>query len=245
MLRHLFSIIMIFVAAVCPAADDVDAIAAKAQRFFNYGEWPNAGAMYSLLIDARPTDAGVYGHAIVVAAMQGDTVHQVDLTHRALKALVPVDSIFASVERTSFTVGQTSLYRDYLTVMKHAEPWLTRTVNGYLLRYYTYRRNAPGMIEMSIEMLRGLPDDEKFLYPLAQGYLMTGDYDKAMAAYSRIVNVNPKAYEALLYLGNFYASRAEADATSRAMAVDYLRRAAEIKSTPVVSETLRSLTSGN
>ena len=245
MLKHLIITAAILLSALSATATDYQTLSLKAGRFFGYGEWASAEAMYSLMLDARPDVPDTYAHAIVAAGMLSDTPRQMQLTDMALTAQVPIDSIFTNVERTSFSVGQTSLYCDYLLRCRQAMPWLQRSINGYLLKYYTSRRDAKGMIQYSRIMLDGLPDNEAFLYTLAQGYLIDGDETQAIATYMRILDINPQAYRALLYLGNYYAPRASADPTARNLAIDYLRRAMDITPTPHVQEILHRLTHEN
>jgi len=216
-------------------------LSARASRFFAHGEWASAGAMYTLMINEHPEEATTYGHAIVCAGMMNDSLSQIDLTHTALSAKIPVDSIFHTVEKTSFSIGQTSLYEDYLLRTKSAEPWLTRIIDSYLMRYYCYRRNARGMIEYGKIMLEGLPDDENALYVLAEGYLLNGQYDHAMSTYNRIIELNPEAYTALLYLGNYYSTYAESSPAARARALVFLNRALTLRKTPHVESLVSRL----
>lgn len=214
---------------------------AKAARFFHYREWASAGALYTVLIGDNPGETLFYGRAIVAAGMLGDSTQQMALTHTAMNAHIPVDSLFTSVERTSFSVGQTSLYEHYLLLTKAREPWLTRIVDGYLMRYYTYRRDPQGMIDYSLIMLSGNPSNESFLYTLAQGYLIAGRTDDAIATYLKIITLNPRAYEAMLYLANYYALRAESDPLARSEAISYFRMAQAEKATPFVEQALSRL----
>lgn len=211
-------------------------LSAKADRFYQHEEWASASALYKLMIEARPTEANLYGRAIVTEAMRDKPQEEIVLFRRALANQVPFDSVFASVERESFSLGQTNLYEIFMENVKASEPWLKRTVNGYLLRYYSYRHNPEGMIEYSKMLLQGAPDNERFLYSLAQGYLLKGDYEEAMETYNHIVSLIPDAYEALLYLGNYYASSSAVG--SRLLAEKYLSRADSLRSTPYVSSIL-------
>lgn len=218
------------------AADD--SMVQRADRFFKYREWASAEALYSVLIGETPDNTLFYGRAITSAGMLADSTQQLTLTNLALEAHVPIDSLFTSVERTSFSIGQTSLYEDYLLLTKAKNPWLKRVVDSYLMRYYTYRRNPDGMIEYSKIMLEGNADDQRFLNTLAQGYLISGRIDEAIDTYRHIVALNPQAYEALLYLANYYYERAAADPTAVALAADYFRRAQAINPTPYVQQRI-------
>lgn len=228
-------------AASLQAAVPSISIREKATRFFDQKEWASATAMYGLLISESPSDADAYAHAIVAAGMLDDPSGQLDLTTRALNAALPLDSLFSRVERLSLSLAQTSLYRDFLLRVRHAHPWMARNIDSQLLRYYTFRRNPYGMIACSRQMLAGMPDHPDFLYPLAQGLLLDGRPEEAMKVYLKILAINPESLEALLYLGNYHADRARTSETDRQAAIDYLSRAAALRSTPYLSKRLAAL----
>lgn len=223
-------------AAAAPSYDDY---AVKAARYFGFGEWASAGALYAIMISERPDVIDNYSHAIVSAGMMADTVTQANLTHLALSNRINVDSLFTSVEQTSFEVGQTSMYEHYLQLVRRDSPWLTRVVNGYLLRYYTYRNFGPGIVEYSRLMLEGAPDSERFLMSLAYGYLLCGRTSDAVDTYLRVTVVNPLNYEALLYLGNYYADFS--DDIYRSLARQYFQAAYNVRHTPYVARALKNL----
>lgn len=224
-----------------PISTEENTMENRADRFFDYREWASAGSLYGMLLSEHPTEIKFYGRAIVAAGMTGDTLRQVDLTGLALKSHVAVDSLFSSVERTSFSLGQTSLYEHYLLLTKRHEPWLARIIDSYLMRYYTYRRDPNGMIAYSKSMLLGNPDSEPLLYTLAQGYLLSGDTDAAIKVYLRIIARNPRALEALLYLANYYHQLAPSDKAAARQALIYFRQAEEISPTPYISDAITSL----
>lgn len=242
-LRH---IVIVMAAAVLTAsavsapqyAPD-NSTSARADRFFSYREWINAGALYTMLLGEDPTNTLYCSRAIVSAGMLGDTIQQTTLTTAALDAQIPVDSLFTAVERTSFSVGQTSLYEEYLMRTKRAEPWLSRIIDGYLMRYYAYRRNPRGMIDYSLIMLQGNPESEPFLYTLAQGYLINGQTDRAIETYRHIVELNPEALEAILYLANYYYLDDSAHNPSEALV--YFRQAARLQPTPYIESAIKQL----
>jgi tetratricopeptide (TPR) repeat protein len=175
--------------------------------------------------------------------MLADTAKQADLTAFALASHVPVDSLFTAVEHISFSVGQTSLYEDYLLETKAHTPWLKRIVDAYLMRYYAYRRDPQGMITYSKIMLAGNPDSQHFLYTLAQGYLIDGQTEEALNVYRHIVSLDPNALEALLYLANNSLRQAQGNPIARDEALAYFRQAQTIKATPYISDAIARLES--
>lgn len=234
---------LIIMAMWCGAAvsgqTDYDSYAIRAERYFGYGEWASSGAIYSIMIGERPEVISNYSHAIVAAGMQADSASEVRLTHLALSNRINVDSLFTSVERISFEVGQTSMYERYLLLVRDDSPWLARVINGYLLRYYSYRSYGPGIVEYSKLMLEGADTDERFLMSLARGYLLCGRVSDAVDVYIHVAEVNPQNYKAILYLANYYSGFA--DDISRTLARQYFQAAYNMHPTPYVAEALKNL----
>ena len=237
--------ILVILASFFPAAAKTSApdnsMEARAARFFQYREWISACALYGVLLDSSPSDTRFYGRAIVSAGMTADTLRQIQFTDMALKAHVAVDSLFSSVERTSFSVGQTSLYENYLLITRQHEPWLARIIDSYLMRYYTYRRDPDGMIAYSRLMLDGNPESLPLLYTLAQGLLLKGDTAQAIDTYRKIVQLDPRSLEALLYLANYYDQYARSDSAAAGLALTFFKAAANISPTPYISSAVSRL----
>lgn len=219
------------------AAADTSTIV-KAERFYKQYEWASAAAMYYLLIDGNPENAGYYGRAIVSDGMRGDTAAQMQTMRLALDHHLTFDTLFSHVETESMQLGEADVYERFLLLLKEREPWMTRAVDARLMSYYAFRRNPGASVRYAETMLSGMPDDENALYILAQGYLGEGDLTEAMKVYERIISINPRSYTALLYLGN-----AAADAGDTSKALHYLCKAEELKSTPYLSALIRRLKS--
>ncbi|MDE6826112.1 MAG: tetratricopeptide repeat protein [Paramuribaculum sp.] len=213
-----------------------DVLATKAERFYNQKDWSSASAMYGMMLAQRPNDTGIYCKAITAAGMRNNSSEQTALLNQALKAKTPIDSLFSGVEKASFAIGQTNLYENFLMTARIANPWMSRNIDSYLLKYYTFRRNGPKMIEYADIMLKGDPESETFGYALAQGMLNEGRTEEAMAEYRKILEKNPDAIEALLYLGNL-----EIATGNRSEALQLLKKAYALRPTPHVAARIRSL----
>lgn len=233
----------------------------KADRFFNQGEWAQAAATYYQMLEARPDVAATYGKAIVANAVRGDTVAEMELMVKALNAKIPFDSVLSRVKSTSFQLGKSNLYGDFLLRVKEAYPWMRRPMDNYLLRYYTYRKDGAKMVEYSRMMLQGDPSNTAFLMTLAQGAMLCGDFEEGIRAYESILAVAPTDYDSLLALGNYYyMENREAvgvnapgggagEENPRLLycgpyaekAREYLTRANEVHPTPYVTSLLASL----
>lgn len=234
-MKRLIFFPLLILAALLQAATPYDVTARKADRFFTYGEWASASAMYTLMLHERTDSASVFGHAIVAAGMQRLPDRQIELFNRALDVHQPIDSILRATERASLRADSAALYEQFLYTVRESDPWLQRIIDSKLLTYYQFRDNGPGIVTLSLIMLEGLPDDERFLYSLARGQLLCDDIPSAIDTYRRINRLYPRSLDALLYLGNYYA------ATDPALARTYLTQALDIRWTPYLAARLSRL----
>lgn len=218
--------------AVSPAMD-FSILDAKASRFAQFGEWASTSAMLTLMLDMRPDSAPLYARAIIAEGMQRHPDAQQQLLHAALEHGVPIDSLLAGVRTRSITLGHADLYETFLTDIPRTHPWLRRTIDSYLLRYYIFRRNPRGIITYARIMLQGLPDSQEFLLALASGYVQAGQYPEAIATYQHILTLNPDNLTALLYIGNYLLITGEPR-----QARPYLDRANTLAPTPYLATLL-------
>lgn len=221
-------------------ATDYSKIESRATRFFNQQEWASASAMYDLMIDRKPSVCENYGYAIVSAGMRNDTLAQISLMNRSLNNHIPFDTLFQSVKKVSFSIGESSLYEDFLIRVKTQYQWLARGIDSYLLEYYVFRNNAQQTIIYSRIMLEGMPDNIKFLTCLANGLMQNGQDSEAIDIYQRIININSNDYNALLQLANYSHLTATTD-ESRMTALNYFEQAQKIKSTPYIEKVISQL----
>ncbi|MCC8071149.1 MAG: tetratricopeptide repeat protein [Bacteroidales bacterium] len=241
-MRYFLSIITLIASLPLWAHSGYDVLATKAAQFYERHNWASASAMYTLMVDERPSQSSTYAYAIVADGMRHESVSQMEMMRKAMANHVSFDSIFNQVATFSYQLGETTLYEDFLLKLKEEEPWMERTIDNYLLQYYTYRSNPEKMIEYSEKMLKGMPDNEGFLYTLAQGYLLNGEYSQAVATYESIITNNPKAYQALLYLGNFYMYLSnQGEEQCQEKAITYLSQANSLHATPFVTASLTAL----
>ena len=206
---------------------DYAATAAKAERFFKFQEWANAAAMYEIMLEDSAKVVDTYAHAIAVAGMRNMPDYEMSLLERAQAQLIPMDSVLR---------GHNSLYENFLLLVKDRQPWLTRSIEKQLLRYYLFRRNAPEIVRYSRVMLSGAPENAEYLGNLAFGYMLDGDEENGIATYKRLLEYHPDNYKALLMLGNYYDLKGDT-----AQALRYLCHADSIRSTPYVTALLRRL----
>lgn len=236
--KLLISAIILATGTIC-AATPYKQLESKAQRAFKHSEWASAAALFDLMLEQQPTVTSTYGQAIVANAMRSDTIAETRLMQQALDNHLPFDSVFSQVKKWSFKVGKTHLYEHFLKNTQKGHPWMRRTIDSYLLKYYTFRRNGTEMIEYSKKMLVGAPDNTGFLATLADGYMLTGDETSAIAVYQRILAADSRNFNALLHLGCIYASRP--DYESHLLALDYLEKAYAVHGTPYVAAKLKKL----
>ena len=233
-------IAVLLCAASIVYATDYSKIESRASRFFNQQEWASASAMYDLMIDRKPSVCKNYGYAIVSAGMRNDTLAQISLMDRSLNSHIPLDTLFQSVKKVSFSIGESSLYEDFLIRVKTQYQWLARGIDNYLLEYYVFRNNAPQVIKYSKSMLDGAADNIKFLSYLANGLMQEGQNAEAVETYQKILSINPGDYNALLQLANYFHLTATTD-EARNTALNYFEQAQKIKSTPHIEKAISQL----
>lgn len=211
----------------------------KAQRAFDHAEWASAAALLDLMLEEKPDVADTYGQAIVTNAMRDNTAEEMRLMQKALDNHIPFDSVFSRVGQWSFHLGKTHLLERFLKDTRDHYPWMQRTINGYLLKYYTFRRNGQEIVIYSNIMLSGSPGNIGFLTSLADGYMLLGMENNGVETYRSILEADPENLNALLSLGNLLAARP--DRESRVKAVGYLERAYARKPTPYVEAKIKEL----
>lgn len=238
-LRHLLSAMLVCLstAFIAGAVSPYPSLEAKAMRFFDHKEWASASAMFDLMLEERPEVAQTYGRAIVSNGMTGNKEEQTRLMTKALDNHIPFDSVFSGVKEWSFHIGQPQLFENFLLDTRTAHPWMQRTINVYLLKYYTMRHNGPEIIAYSRTMLDGAPDNIMFLTLLAEGYMLDGNTGQGIDTYRHILSLSPDNYNTLLTLGNWYAAKEGEAAT----ALTYLERADSLRPTPYVTALITRL----
>ena len=245
--RRPIAVAAVMVAAVgtaveVAAVNPYPQLEAKARRFFAHGEWASASAIYDLMLEERPEVPTTYGEAIVSNAMRGDTAAQMRLMSVALDHQVPFDSVFSQVKQWSFHLGKSHLYENFLKETRKAYPWMRRTIDGNLLKYFAFRRDGAEMVNYARLMLDGAPQNISFLHTLAWGYMLTGNDAEGVAAYERILEIDSNDFDALVALGNWYANTAAMAAPESApKAIGYLERAYSCRPTPFIAALLARL----
>lgn len=232
--------VALFAAAAYGTESADSALAARADRAFDAGEWASAQALYSVLAARPQAPAHHYGRAIVASAQQSDTAVALEMASRALAAAVPLDSLLKSVETESYGLGNGNIYPDILLVMAKGMPYLQRPLLRRLLNLYVYRADAPNTIDCARRLLAGLPDNVRFLTVLAGAQYADGRVDEAIETYVNILVLQPDNIDALLALANHYDAAGDTVA-----AMEYFRRANRVCPSPYIQARMNTLTSAN
>ena len=238
MRKLIFTAVMALAAALAAGAvSPYPVLSERADRFFDQKEWNQAAAVYDLMIDERGDIPATYGRAIVANGMRGDKPAMMRLMTKALDNHVPFDSVFSRVRQSSFELGKSNLYEEFLSDVRASHPWMKRTIDSYLLQYFTFRRNGKMIGRYSGIMLAGAPDNVRFMTMQANGLVLEGEFPQAMAVYNHILEIEPENYQALINLGNYYAMQPD----GASLALGYLRRAQAVHATPYVASAIESL----
>lgn len=233
-MRRLLFILLLGM-SVAAHAIDAASVGAKAARAFQAGDWPSAHALYMMLSDAEPRRPQPYGRAIVASLMRGDTTATASEVERALSHGVKLDSVLTVVETDLLALGKGNMYVAELHRIGKALPYLRRPMDIRLLDYYTFRCDAPNIIRYSRLLLAGLPDSATYLNSLANGYVLAGDMEHAVATWRHVIELHPDNLEALVSLGNALAE------TAPQQALPYLKKAYSLHPTPYLESLISSL----
>lgn len=249
MIRYLLPVLMVWLCWGSAAAHNKRAkVEARAERFVKFQEWGSANAMYMLLVDYAPQEAKPYARAIVTNGLLGDDAAQVGLLEMTQKQGISLDSIFAEVHAFAYEIGESQEYAEFLKIVKVHQPWMSRNINMRLLKYYDFRNDAPNLVAVAAELLVATPRDVNFLVAQGRGYMLQGDYENAVTAYERVLDVDADNIDALLALGNYYyVVWKDAEGTrsqfihTRNLAIQYLSKANTLQPTPFVAAILTEL----
>lgn len=207
MRRYVITFLFGSIAVIAFATTPYERLQLKADRFFDQQEWAQAAATYYQMLEQKPDVAATYGRAIVANAVRGDSPAEMSLLVKAMNNKVPFDSVLARVKSTSFALGKSNLYGDFLLKVRQEYPWMRRPIENYLLRYYIYRRDGAKMMEYSQSMLKGDPRNLGFLDAYAKGAMLCGKDQEGIATYKEMLAIDPDNYDTLLTLGNYYYLR--------------------------------------
>ena len=232
--------------AVSAPKSNYSLIKTKAERFYKYEDWRSALAMYELMLAEKAVDADTYARGIVLSGIVEEEAVQHSFLERAEKNLIPYDTLFAGVQKHSLNLSVPKVYTRFMLGIRKAKPWLERMVNIRLLDFFLFRNDADNIIAISGDLLAATPDNIRFLDALGKGYVLKGQFDKSAECYRKILKADPKNYNALISLGNYYDSlpKIENDSVSEQhvlRALSCFRHAAEIRSTPYVEQRIKSL----
>lgn len=230
-MRPIFTFLILIAAFTVRGADN-GVLSQRAARAFDAGEWASAHALYLLVSDAEPEAAMPYGRAIFAGLMQGDTSVTAPTVKRALSNHVPLDSVLSVIEAEALSHTDGRLYVAELHRIGNELPYLRRPIDARLLRYYTFRSDAPMMKRYAEALLRGLPDSPQYLNILAKAYLIESDIPAAVATWKRTIAADADNLEALIGLGN---ALYESDPVE---ARQYLTRAYTLHPTPYLRALL-------
>lgn len=233
-MRKILILLCLICGVAASAADRYELLSQRAARSFEWEEWSSAAALYELMLQQHPDRVDTYSHAIVANQMIPDSAATIDLMERAMSHGIGLEEVLEAVRTTDFSIGQGDLYGRYLKQLSDSIPWMKRALNHQMLRYYTFRNDGPMMVEYATRMLSGLPESTEYLGALAKGYLLTGNDSKAIDTWQKILAIDPRNYQTLLELGNYYMLTGDTTTARR-----YLQQAQDIHPTPYVARALQ------
>lgn len=181
----------------------------KASRFYEYGEWGSALAMYELMLRQKPDLPSNYYKSILLAGLLNDEAMQVDFMEQVQSHAIPFDSIFDGVKSGAVSLASPDVYVNFLSLVKKHQSWMARAIDVKLLEFAVFRGDADSTIALATDLLRLSPDNVEFLTALGNAYLLKGEYYNAILTMLKIVEYKPDDVQALLTIGNYYVMEVE------------------------------------
>lgn len=224
----------IFLSFAAPAQND--ALLDKARRAYSNGEWASATALYGVYCDREPGLTEAYARRMLASELIADTITSTAVIEEAMHAEVGAPALFAAFRASAFETGHPEAFPTLLKRARGSLSWLARPIDAALLDFYKFRNNPAQTEEYARTLLAGLPDDTGYLATLAESLLMQVKNKDALVTYARILEIDPRDFDALVSLGTYWL-----DEGDTAKARDYLTRAAEIRTSPALRQTLDRL----
>lgn len=219
----------------------------KAERFYAYQEWDSALAMYELMLMQQPSDLPTLSLAIALYGLKGEEEKQLQLVELSQQKGIALNDLFSTVKKEAFRLGKPEIYENLLLKIKEKQPWLKRSINLQLIKYYDSRNNAPKMISISDSLLAVNPDDVYTLSIKARGHILLSEIEPGVAAYRKILELDKDNMEALLNIGivsynEVKQKRLPLDSPTAVEARSCLQRAYSLKPTQFLKHIIGELT---
>ncbi|MDE6311715.1 MAG: tetratricopeptide repeat protein [Muribaculaceae bacterium] len=227
---------LLLLATYAFASAEVNPLLEKARRAYANREWASATALYGVYCDREPGMPEAYARRVVASELIRDTISSVDAIQEALNAEIPPADLFSLLSTEAFAAGEPGVVPDVLERTRRRLPWMGRPIDTALLRYYSFRNNAPATERYARTLLAGLPDDPEYLTMLASSCMAQGKEQEALETYGRILEKNPDHFDTLVLLGTYWLEEGNKD-----KAREYLTRAGKVKSTPALRKMLSGL----
>ena len=141
---RLLSVIMATAVAAAALAGTPDStLVRQAERAWDSGEYAAAQALYTLVADRNPSDAGATARMIVAGAIRGDSAMASKTVERALSNAVNLDTLLEAVRRDCYSCSIAPYYPQLLATLGEKMPWLLRPLRLRLLDHSMRRGATP------------------------------------------------------------------------------------------------------
>lgn len=175
--------------------------------YFNHAEWDDVLKETATMVKMQPTDVNPYAAAIIAAQFMEDTNTENFYLRLSQSNIVHIDSLLQNIYHRTRQLHNAQVYEQLLLNLKKNNRWLSRVFNIYLLDFYHFSRRTKETISVANELLKETPDNLRFLKIKANALFYQGNTIEAAELYEKILNADSNDYEALTFLGAYYASK--------------------------------------
>ena len=161
---RLLSVIMATAVAAAALAGTPDStLVRQAERAWDSGEYAAAQALYTLVADRNPSDAGATARMIVAGAIRGDSAMASKTVERALSNAVNLDTLLEAVRRDCYSCSIAPYYPQLLATLGEKMPWLLRPLRLRLLDHSMRRGDNASAACYARLLLLASPGDTSVL----------------------------------------------------------------------------------
>ena len=208
-MKRLFNIICLLCIVQLAFGQAYERLESRANDHYDHAEWSEVISITDRMVRIRPSDVAPYSAALVAAQFLNDIPTENRYLELSQYNRIPIDTLLQSVYERTRLMHNAAIYEGILLNLKTHNSWLAKVFNHYLLDYYAFAHKTDQTIAIADELLHVTPENIRYKKIKADALFYQGDHKPAVAIYENILSANPDDYDALTFLGIYYAAEIE------------------------------------